>query len=395
MADRQIYLDYAATAPLCEEARDAMQPYVSLFGNDSLEFRGNANSLYTLGRDAHNQMEAARRSFSKVIGAKRPEEVIFTSSSTESIFIALAGLFNANNCKTIITSSIEHPAVLEAAHFVAGKNNVFELKVNKWGFVSADDLADAIKNKEAPLVSIQMANSELASVQNLSELAKVAHDAGCLFHTDATQALGKVKFKTAELGIDSASFSSHKIGGPQGVGALYLKNSLKFSSPIVGGGQESKRRGGTQNVCGIVGFAAAAQAVENHLENELERLAKIKSKLAVSLSSLTTSANKNVRLVVNEEECISAGSGCSFLPNIATFIVGGIESETAILRLDDRGISVAGGSACSSGSTTASRALKAVGIPDDDAFCELRISFGRYTTGNDIETFINEFKEVI
>ncbi|MDO4841939.1 MAG: aminotransferase class V-fold PLP-dependent enzyme, partial [Phoenicibacter congonensis] len=294
MAERQIYLDYAATAPLCEEARDAMQPYVSAFGNESLEFRGNANSLYTLGRDAHNQMEASRREFSKAIGAKRAEEVIFTASSTESIFLALAGLFNANNCKTIITSSIEHPAVLEAARSVAGKNNVCELKVDKWGFVSAEDLSKAISNCESPLVSIQMANSELASVQNISELAKVAHDASCLFHTDATQALGKVRFNAAELSVDAASFSSHKIGGPQGVGALYLKNSVKFSSPIVGGGQESKRRGGTQNVCGIVGFAAAAKAACENLDEEASRLATLKSKLVVSLSSLTTSANKNV-----------------------------------------------------------------------------------------------------
>lgn len=390
-----VYLDYAATAPMCEEACLAMKPFVSSFGFESLPFRGNANSLYSLGREANSYLETAKRDLSRCLHAKRPSEIVFTASSTESIFLALSGLFAANGCKTIITTEIEHPAVLQAANHVAGKKNVVLLKVNKHGFVSNDELAAAIKNAENPLVSVQMANSELASVQDIAQLVSVAHGLGCIFHCDMTQAFGKVPVDLEKLDVDSASFSSHKIGGPQGVGALYLKNSVGFSSPMIGGGQENKRRGGTQNVCGAVGFAAAAKACVANLDEEVKRLQEFKDFIVDNLSKMTTSANKSVRLVVDEKAGLNENPACSYLPNIATFIVGGVESETLILRLDDRQISVAGGSACSTGSVTVSKSLKAVGISDDDGMCELRVSFGRYTTKDDITSFVNSFKEVI
>lgn len=390
-----IYLDYAATAPMCEEACLAMKPFVSSFGCESLPFRGNANSLYSLGRDANNHLESARRDLSRCLHAKKPSEIVFTASSTESIFLALSGLLVANGCKTIITTEIEHPAVLQAANHVAGKKNVVLLKVDRHGFVSQAELENAIKKSECPLVSVQMANSELASVQDIEKLSNIAHSLGCLFHCDMTQAFGKVPVDLVQLDVDAASFSSHKIGGPQGVGALYLKNGVKFASPIVGGGQESRRRGGTQNVCGAVGFAAAAKACVANLDEEVRRLKEFKDFIVDSLSKMTTSANRPVRLVVEEMAGLNENPSCSYLPNIATFIVGGVESETLILRLDDRHISVAGGSACSTGTATVSNALKAVGVSDDDGMCELRVSFGRYTTKDDITSFVNSFKEVI
>ena len=389
---KYVYLDYAATSPLCEEARFAIRPFFHTYGSDSICMRGNANSLYTPGRDANIQLEKARKTIATSLGAGRPDEIVFTSSSTESIYLALAGLFSANNCKTIVTSNIEHEAVSQAAIAVAGKSNVVQVKVDKFGFVDVEDYKKLLSEVDSPLVSIQMANSELASVQHVAQLAEIAHVAGCLFHTDITQAIGKVKVDLGELGVDAASWSSHKIGGPQGVGALYLRNKVKFASPIVGGGQENKRRGGTQNVSGAVGFAAAVSASAQKVDEEHERLLAIKRKLVAQISGLTTSSGKKCRLAVDEAEGEKVGE---YLPNIATFIVPGVESETVILKLDEKGICVSGGSACSSHSTTPSSALKAVGVSDDDAFCELRVSFGRYTTDSEIETFVREFKEVI
>ena len=387
-----VYLDYAATSPLCEEARFAVRPFFHEFGSASVCMRGNANSLYTPGRDANTQLERARKTVAQSLNANRPDEIVFTSSSTESIYLALSGLFTANNCKTIVTSNIEHEAVLQAALAVAGKPNVVQVKVGKFGFVDIEDYKKVLSQAESPLVTIQMANSELASVQDVGQLTKIAHHAGALFHTDVTQAVGKVKVDFSEIACDAASFSSHKVGGPQGVGALFLKNRVQFKSPIVGGGQENKRRGGTQNVAGAVGFAAAVKASASILDEETARLSALKQKLVEDVCALKTASGKNVRLAVNEAEGRNRGE---YLPNIATFIVPGVESETVILKLDDKGICVSGGSACSTHSPTTSASLKAVGVTEDDANCELRVSFGRYTTENEIETFINELEEVI
>ena len=389
---KYVYLDFAATSPLCEEARFAIRPFFHTYGTDSVCMRGNANSLYTPGRDANIQLEKARKMIATSLSAGRPDEIVFTSSSTESIFLALAGLFAANGCKTIVTSNIEHEAVTQAAIAVAGKENVVQVKVDKFGFVDLENYKQILSKADAPLVSVQMANSELASVQNIAQLTEIAHDSGFLFHTDITQAIGKMEVDLGKLGVDSASFSSHKLGGPQGVGALYLKNRVKFASPIIGGGQENKRRGGTQNVSGAVGFAAAVNASVLKVEEERERLSAMKRKLIAEVCSTTTSAGKKCRLAVNEVEGSKVGE---YLPNIATFIVPGIESETVILKLDEKGICVSGGSACSTHSASPSAALKAVGVSDDDAFCELRVSFGRYTTEDDINTFLSEFREVI
>lgn len=392
---KYVYLDYAATAPLCQEARFAVRPYFHTFGNDSVCLRGNANSLYTPGRDANIQLEKARKTISESLNAKRPDEIVFTSSATESTFLALHGMFVANGCESIIISNIEHPSVEMAAIAVAGKQNVIKVKVDKFGFVHPDKLENAIKLANKPLVSIQMANSELASVQNVSQLAKIAHNHSSLFHADITQAVGKIKVDFQELGVDSASWSSHKIGGPQGMGGLFLKSGLKFQSPIVGGGQERKRRGGTQNVCGSAGFAASVKASCSLCEEESNRLRELRDRLIFAVGEMTTKTGKKCKLVVDEAKAVDEVKDAYYLPNIATFVVPGFESESIILQLDERGICVSGGSACSSESTKPSGALKAIGLSDDEAFSEVRVSFGRYTTEDDIEVFIDNLKEVI
>lgn len=391
-----VYLDCAATTPLCEEAAQAMAPYL-VPGRANIALGGNANSLHAPGRAAFEAMEQARRSVAADLNASRPNEVIFTSGATESDNAALLGVAVAAadarrraSGKSVsdftphfITTSIEHEAVLVPAKKLESMGwRVIYLDPDKQGFVSVDSLQTALSD-ETVMVSVQMANSEVGSIQPIAELAGAAHAKGALFHTDATQALGKTPVDVRALGVDVASFSAHKICGPKGVGALYLKARTPMSEFLGGGGQEEGRRSGTQNVCGIVGFAAACHAACSMLEEESTRLAVLRDRLYAELSAIP-----GVTATVD----VSEGS---FLPNIVHVIVDGFESETLVLRLDMMGFGVSGGSACSSHSLSPSHVLRAMGISADRAYGALRISMGRYTTSDDIEAFITALKSCL
>ena len=236
-------------------------------------------------------------------------------------------------------------------------------------------------DEDVVLVSVQMANSEVGTEQPVAELAAVAHEHGALMHTDAVQALGKVPVDVGALDVDAASFSGHKILGPKGVGALYLKARTPFDACMLGGGQESGLRSGTQNVAGIVGFAAAVKACTENLVHESNRQRELRDWLYEELG-----ANPGVKRTVD----VPTGSK-RFLPNIVHVLVPGFESETMVLRLDNEGFGVSGGSACSSKSLDPSHVLHAMGIPDDEAYSALRISFGRFTTKEDLERFAQAF----
>lgn len=383
-----IYLDYAATAPLCEEAVAAMAPYM-VAGRSNLAANANANSLHSPGRAAFERMEALRREFARCIGARRPDEVMFASGATEADNAALLGMAagEADRRKRagrgafvphVIVSAIEHDAVLAPAKRLESQGyRVTRLAPTRKGFVEPSALEAAI-DADTVLVSIMMANSEVGSIQPIAELAAVAHKAGALFHTDAVQALGKTPVNVTELGVDAASFSAHKIGGPKGVGALYLRARTPFAPLLMGGGQENARRSGTQNVCGIAGFVAACSAVSDALDEESARLRGLRDRLYAELPGL-----KGVKATVS----VDAGDE-RYLPNVVHILVRGIESETLILRLDTKGIGVSGGSACASHSLEASHVLRAMGIDSDSAHGALRISMGRYTTEQDIETLL-------
>ncbi len=383
-----VYLDYAATAPLCEEAAQAMAPYM-LAGRQNLLVGGNANSLHSPGRKAFEDMEAYRRVLAKSLGARRPDEIVVTSGATEADNAALFGLASAefDRCKRagkgnfaphVITTAIEHDAVLSPAKRLEAQGyRVTYLQPNKEGFIEPPALEAAI-DADTVLVSVQMANSEVGSVQPIAELAKIAHRAGALFHTDAVQALGKTPVSLEKLGVDAASFSAHKVGGPKGVGVLYLRARTAFSAFMLGGGQETARRSGTQNVCGMAGFAAAAQASVASLDVEVKRLMKLRDKLYAGLVQM-----KGVSATV------AVGEGdARFLPNIVHVLVDGLESETLILRLDTMGFGVSGGSACSSHSLEPSHVLRAMGVHSKKAHGALRISMGRYTTEEDVDAFL-------
>ncbi len=390
-----IYLDYAATAPLCEEAAQAMAPYW-VPGRANLFVGANANSLHVPGRAAFAALEGARKKIASALGASRPDEIILTSGATEADNAALLGLSAAavaarkragsgDFTPHIIVSAIEHDAVLAPAARLASQGwRVTRLAPDAGGFIGPDALAAAC-DSDTVLVSVMAANSEVGSVQDVGALAKVAHDAGALFHTDATQALGKVEVDVVKWGCDAASFSGHKIGAAKGIGALYLRARTPFDAFLLGGGQEAGRRSGTQNVAGVVGFAAALEAAQRMQASEQVRLASLRDKLYAAMGS-----HSGVRATV----AVPAGS-TSYLPNIVHVLVDDLESETLILRFDMRGFGVSGGSACSSHSLEPSHVLRALGVDADAAHGALRVSMGRYTTEEDVDAFIEALDGVL
>ncbi len=393
--DDYVYLDYAATAPLCEEAARALAPFES-FGRAGVVSGGNANSLHSPGRAAFSALEDARRSIARALCASRPDEIILTSGATEADNAALIGLAHAARdarkrsgagefAPRVVVSAIEHDAVLAPAKRLAAEGfDVVRVAPNAQGFITADAL-EAVCGADTVLVSIMAANSEVGSVQPVFDLAKIAHAHGALFHTDATQALGKVPVDVRAWGCDAASFSGHKIGAPKGIGALYLKSRTPFEAYLLGGGQEAGRRSGTQNVAGAVAFAAAIEAACGLQPAERDRLRALRDKLYGALAR-TPGVTATVSVEPGSDD---------FLPNIVHVLVDDLESETLILRFDMRGFGVSGGSACSSHSLEPSHVLKAIGIDADAAQGALRVSMGRYTTEADIDAFIEAIGPVL
>ena len=393
---KRIYLDWAATTPLCPEAARAMEPFFAA-GLDNLPYGANPNSLHTEGRTAFAKMQKARESLTQAVGA-RPDEVVFTSGATESNFLALVGLVEALQERRrkkglseevhIIASAIEHGAIVEAARFLSHRGVAVDYAPVDQNGVVQPSAVEALLRPETVLVSVMAANNEVGTIEPIGQLAELAHGAGALMHTDAAQAFGKILFDCHVLGVDAASFSGHKVCGPKGIGALYLRSGVPFAGPVTGGGQEGGRRGGTQNVSAMAGFAAAAQALAGDsacLEAERKRLSALRDRLYGGMCRHAC--------VVASVDCPSESS--DFLPNVANVCVKGFESETLILRLDMAGFAVAGGSACSSHSLEPSRILLALGLARDMALGSLRVSVGRDTSEQDIDEFLAAFDQVV
>lgn len=382
-----VYLDWAATAPLCEEAAQAMKSYLEP-GASNLALGANPNSLHSPGRAAFSALEASRSAIARALHASRPDEIVFTSGATEADNAALIGIAHAVRDARhahaeevrVVVSAIEHDAVLAPARRLEAEGfDVVRIDPDREGFVDPEALRAALGNDgHAALASIQAANSEVGSIQPIAELARTAHDAGALFHTDAVQALGKCPVDLKAWNVDAASFSAHKVGGPKGIGALYLKTRTPFSAYLVGGGQEAGRRSGTQNPCGAAGFAAACQAATGSLAEETVRLSALRDRLYRELGAM-----EGVEPTVDVAE-----GDRRFLPNVVNVLVDGLESQTMILRLDSLGFGVSGGSACSSHSLEASHVLRAMGVDPDAAQGALRVSMGRGTTEADAEAFL-------
>jgi len=376
---RSIYLDYAATTPVDPRVVEVMLPFLT-------ERFGNPNSLYALGRDAYRALEAARESFASSIGAANPGEVIFTGAGTEADNAAVLGIARAARARGkgdhIVVSSFEHHAILEPAHRLAKEGfEVTELKPREDGIVYAEDLA-AVLRESTVLVSIMHANNELGTVMPIKELAAATHTVGAYFHTDAIQALGKVVWDAVDLDVDAASFSAHKLYGPKGVGVLYLKRGTPFEPLLIGGGQESKKRSATQNVGGATAFARALEIMDQERETENARLIALRDKVIDGVLKMPNTA-------------LNGGRDVPRLPGTANLVIKGVEGEAMLLQLDNKGIAVSTGSACSSGSLEPSHVLLSIGLAPEIAHGSLRVTVGRFTTEEDVDYLLEVLPPII
>ncbi len=373
---KQIYLDNASTTPLKKEVLNAMMPYLTN------EF-GNPSSLYDLGQTASDAVQDSRDKLASLIGAKS-SEIYFTSGGSESDNWAIKGFAEANvsKGKHMITSAIEHHAVLHAfKHLEKQGFEVTYLPVDSQGLVSVDDLADAIRD-DTILVSIMLANNEIGTIEPIAELASVAKERGVAFHTDAVQAFGHIPIDVNELGVDMLSASAHKLGGPKGVGLLYIRRGIKLENLIDGGQQERGRRATTENVAGIVGFAKAAELAWIGMGEERARLIELRDHAIRRILAEIPHSKLN-------------GSWQSRLANNINFSFEFIEGEGMLLQLAARGICVSSGSACTSGSLDPSHVLLAIGLPHEIAHGSLRMTLGEDTTLEDIDFTVDSLKKIL
>ena len=373
---RQIYLDHASTTPVRPEVVEAMAPYFT-------EHFGNPSSIYPLGQEASDAVAAARESLASLIGAT-PREIFFSSGGTESDNWALKGFARANATKGrhIITSAIEHHAVLHTCEALEREGfEVTYLPVDEHGLVSVEDFKAAMR-PDTILASIMFANNEIGTIEPIRELAAAAHEASVVFHTDAVQAFGHEPIDVNELGIDMLSASSHKIYGPKGVGLLYVRRGVKLQNLLDGGQQERGRRGSTENVPGIVGFARAAELAAEEIVPERDRQLALRDHAIRRILEEIPSAKLN-------------GSWESRLANNVNFSFEFIEGEGMLLQLAARGICVSSGSACTPGSLDPSHVLLAIGLPHEIAHGSLRMTLGRDTTLADIDFAVDSLKATL
>ena len=310
--------------------------------------------------------------------------MLFTGCGTESDTAALIGITARTKPerKHLIVSAFEHHAILEPAHTLEKRGwDVTYLKPRTDGLIHVDDVSAALRDDTA-LVSIMHANNEIGTIQPIREIADLAHDRGALVHTDAAQTLGKIPFKVNELAVDAASFSAHKLYAPKGIGGLYLRRGVAFEPLLKGGGQEFRKRSGTQNVAGAVAFARALELMLEDQDAEATRLAALRDRL---IDGITSSLENTVPTTTGEPR----------LPHIASMLIKGVEGESMLLQLDNKGIAVSTGSACSSGSLEPSHVLLSCGVPQEIAHGSLRVSMGRFTTEADIEYFLEVFPPIV
>ncbi|MDO8567443.1 MAG: cysteine desulfurase NifS [Dehalococcoidales bacterium] len=372
---KRIYLDYAATTPTDPEVAKAMLPYFT-------DTFGNPSSIYACGQEAKGAMEEARSKIARFIGA-RDEEVVFTSGGTESDNTALKGVAYANEARGdhIITCAIEHHAVLEACHFLEKRGySITVLPVDKYGLVSPDDIKNAITRKTI-LISIMHANNEIGTIQPLKEISRIAREASVYFHTDAVQTIGHIPVDVNDLGVDLLSLSAHKLYGPKGIGALYIRKGTRIAPFMHGGGQERGRRASTENVPGIIGLAKAVELAGQELREEANRLTALRDRLIKGLLAM--------------DHTYLNGHSQRRLPNNVNVSVEYVEGESMCLNLDMEGICASTGSACSSGSLEASHVLLALGVPPQLAHGSLRFTSGKWTAEEDIDRVLEVLPRVV
>ncbi|MDI9422848.1 MAG: cysteine desulfurase NifS [Bacillota bacterium] len=372
---KEIYMDHAATTALRPEVLDSMLPY---FGS---EF-GNASSVYGWGRRARQALDSARDTVSGLLGASS-DEIIFTSGGSEGANLAIKGVAwaNQNRGKHIITSAIEHHAVLDSVLWLEKQGfEITILPVDAEGQVAPAQVAEALR-PDTILVSIMHANNEVGTIQPISEIGAIVREHGAFFHTDAVQTAGVLGMRVQELNVDLLSLSAHKFYGPKGVGALYLRKGVRLNPLIHGGAQEKRRRAGTENVAGIVGLAKALELAQEEREEENARLIALRDRLIEGLMRIPSTK-------VN-------GSLVQRLPNNVNVCFEFIEGESMLLNLDLRGVAASSGSACTSGSLDPSHVLLAMGLTHEIAHGSLRLTLGRDNTEADVDYVLQEVPMIV
>jgi len=381
MPKKKIYMDNNATTPLHPEVEKSITRALGAFGNPS--------SLHSFGREARHMVEEVRERVATFIGAS-PDDIIFTGSGSEANNTVLSILTcqskicddKCEHVHEIITTKIEHPCILETSKCLGERGtNIVYIDADCLGKVNIKQLKESITAKTG-IVSVMMANNEIGTIQDVKAIAKIVHDKGALFHTDAVQAVGKLPVDVNSLGVDFLTLSAHKIYGPKGIGALYVRKGVPFCPLIRGGHQEKGRRAGTENTIGIIGLGKAIEMREKEMQGEEQRLLKLKAVLKQGIEDKIRDARFN-------------GHPTDCLPGTLNVSFDGAEGEAILLYLDQEGIAVSTGSACASGSLNPSHVLLATGMQPERAHGSIRVSLGRDNTLKDIEYLMNVLPKVI
>jgi cysteine desulfurase len=376
---KKVYMDYASTTPVDKEVIKVMQPYFD-------KLYGNASSIHSYGIESYDAVENARIQIARTIGAK-PDEIIFTAGGTESDNMALKGSAYLKKEKRkskgphIITSEIEHPAILETCkHLEMQGWKIKYLPVDKYGIIDIEDLRNSI-GKNTFLISIMYANNEIGTIEPVEDIGKISKENNIVFHTDAVQAIGKIPIDVNKLNIDMLSLSSHKIYGPKGIGILYIKDGIKIQPLIHGGGHERGLRSSTYNTPGAVGLGKACELIQHQIKYDIKHMKNLRDKL--------------IQKILTIDECYINGHPEKRLVNNAHFSFTAVEGESMILGLNEKGIAAATGSACSSRKLNASHVLTAIGLDPTKAHGSLRLTTGRLTTDDEVSYVVDILPKVV
>lgn len=370
------YFDNAATTPVREEVLQEILPYFR-------EYYGNASSIYSIAKESKKALEAARAKVAAAIGAT-PDEIYFTAGGSESDNMALRGVVNASKKekKHIITTKIEHHAILHTAEFLETKGvDVTYLSVDEFGKISLEELENAIC-PETVLISVMFANNEIGTIQPIAEIGEIAKKHGVLFHTDAVQAVGHVPIDVEKLQVDLLSMSGHKLGAPKGIGAIYIRKGTRISPLIFGGAQEKKLRAGTENIAGIVGLGKAAELAVAEMEETTKKLTALRDKLIHGILESIPDSRLN-------------GHPTDRLPGNCNISFSYIEGESLLLLLDALGIAASSGSACTSGSLDPSHVLMAIGLPHEIAHGSLRLTIDRENAEEQVDFILEKLPGLV
>lgn len=372
-----IYFDNSATTKIKTEVLNEMMPFLTT------EY-GNASSLYSIGRKSKRAIENARKQVAELINCSS-NEIVFTAGGSESDNIAIKGFAYANRERGnhIITSKIEHPAILETCRTLEKQGfEVSYINVDENGIIKLDELQNEIKSTTI-LISVMAANNEIGTIQPIEQIAQIAHNNNIMFHTDAVQAVGNMPIDVAQMGIDMLSLSGHKINAPKGIGALYIKNGIQVEKIINGGHQEKDKRAGTENVAGIVGLGKACELAKNNMYTHIRNLKRLRD---YYISRLKKDLPERIRINGTMEIRLPGNANVSF---------EGANASEIIFKLDEKGICVSSGSACSSGNSEPSHVLKAINVPEKFLNCAIRTTFGDNNTFEEIDYFIKVLKTII